>query len=198
MRTSSEAPTLVHIDIDASRHACRPVTRTRIARGALNAFACIVLATSAAIAHAADVAKPDDFLGDAIQDGRAEIQLCQLALRTSSDKAVQAFAHRMIADHEALDTRIESLAKRKGYALPDGISIAQKATQAALTPLTGHTFDASFMKHNVSDHQDDIKHFDEQAREGSDADVRALAARALPVLREHLKLAEQTRAKVVH
>jgi putative membrane protein len=176
-----------------ARRLCKPV---RFAAVAARAVACLLLVAGANIAHADDVDKPGDFLGSAIQDGRAEIQSCQLALRTSSDASVQAFAKRMIADHKSLDARIESLAQRKGYSLPSGISITQKATQAALKPLTGHTFDKVFMGHNVSDHKDDIKRFSEQAQQGSDPDVRALAASAVPVLREHLKLAEQTRAKV--
>lgn len=168
----------------------------RFARVAANAIACFALVTGASLAHADDVAKPDDFLGSAMQDGRAEIQSCQLALQKSSDASVQAFAKRMIADHESLDSRIEALAKQKGYSLPDGISLTQKATKAELSVLSGHAFDKVFMKHNVSDHKDDIKRFSEQAQQGSDPEVRALAADAVPTLKKHLKLAEQTRAKV--
>ncbi len=177
------------------RRLCKPL---RFAVVAAHAAACLLLAAGANVAHADDVEKPGDFLGSAIQDGRAEIQSCKLALRTSSDTSVQAFAKRMIGDHESLDARIERLAQRKGYDLPTGISVTQEATQAALTPLTGHTFDKVFMEHNVSDHKDDIKHFSEQAQQGSDPDVRALAASAVPLLRKHLELAEQTRKKLSH
>ncbi len=125
-----------------------------------------------------------------------EIQSCQLALRKSSDASVQAFAKRMITDHKSLNAKIESLAKRKGYSLPSGISITQEATEAALKPLTGHAFDKVFMEHNVSDHKDDVKQFSDEAQHASDPDVRALAVSATPLLQEHLKLAEETRAKI--
>ena len=52
------------------------------------------------------------------------------------------------------------------------------------------------MEHNVSDHKDDVKQFSDEAQHASDPDVRALAASARPVLQEHLKLAEETRAKI--
>jgi putative membrane protein len=52
------------------------------------------------------------------------------------------------------------------------------------------------MEHNVSDHKDDIKHFSDEAQHGSDPDVRALAASATPILREHLKLAEEMQVKI--
>jgi putative membrane protein len=157
------------------------------------AVTCVALSVFSAAALADGVDGASAFLGHV---GRAEIASCELALRTSSDPSVQAFATRMIADHKSLDARIESLARRKGYKLPDGITITQHATETALKPLTGHTFDKVFMKHNVSDHKDDIKNFSQQAQQGSDADVRALAADALPTLREHLKLAEQAQTKV--
>jgi len=163
---------------------------------ASRAVACLLVVAGATIAHADDVKDPADFLGSAVQDGRAEIQSCQLALHKSSDPAVQAFAKRMITDHRSLDAKIESLAKRKGYSLPTGISISQEATQTALKPLTGHAFDKVFMEHNVSDHKDDIKQFSDEAQHGSDPEVRALAASATPVLKKHLELAEETQAKI--
>ena len=165
-------------------------------RGLVQTVACILIAAASSCAYADNVAEPSKFLGDAVQDGRAEIQSCELALRTSSNPSVQAFAKRMITDHRTLDARIESLAHRKGYSLPDGISVSQHATYIALEPLTGHAFDKVFMKHNVSDHKDDIEQFSQQAQQGNDADVRALAASALPTLRKHLQLAEQTEAKL--
>lgn len=181
-------------DVHATAEAKMPVqARFPIFSGAV---ACLLLVVGATVAHADDAKDPADFLGSAIQDGRAEVQSCQLALHKSSDPSVQAFAKRMISDHTSLDTKIESLAKRKGYSLPSGISITQEATQAALKPLTGHAFDKVFMEHNVSDHKDDVKQFSDEAQHASDPDVRTLAASATPVLREHLKLAEETQAKL--
>lgn len=170
----------------------------RLPRVLTRAMAGIALLIASSASFAASADSPRDFLGDAIQDGRAEVESCQLALRTSSNPSVQQFAKRMIADHEAMDSRIEDLARRKGYKLPDGTTLEQHATYVALKPLTGNTFDKTFMKHNVSDHKDDIEKFDKQAQQGSDADVRALASAALPTLREHLQLAEQTQSAVSH
>lgn len=181
-------------DLRAPTHGKRPA-QARLA-SAFRATACLLVVAGATVAHADDVKKPADFLGSAVQDGRAEIESCQLALRKSSNPAVQAFARRMITDHTSLDTKIESLAKRKGFNLPGGISITQEATQAALKPLTGHAFDKVFMEHNVSDHKDDIKQFSDEAQHGSDRDVRVLAASAKPILQEHLNLSEETRAKI--
>ncbi|WP_244818116.1 DUF4142 domain-containing protein [Caballeronia sp. Lep1P3] len=160
---------------------------------------CALLLGVAGIVNIAQAATDDSaarFLGDAIQDGRAEIESCELALKSTHDPAVKAFAQRMIADHKALDARIAALAQKKGYRLPDGTTLVQRTTYAALKPLSGHAFDTVFMKHNVSDHEADVKHFSDQADHASDPDVRALAADGLATLREHLQLAKDTDAKL--
>jgi len=157
---------------------------------------CALLIATASLAQAATDDSPAKFLGEALQDGRAEIESCELALESSHDPAVQAFARRMIGDHKALDDRITALAQKKGYSLPDGTTVVQRATYAALKPLTGHAFDTVFMKHNVSDHETDVKHFSDQADHASDSDVRALASDGLATLREHLQLAKETDARL--
>jgi putative membrane protein len=160
---------------------------------AIGALALSVICT---VTLADDVDGPNKFLGQAIQDGRAEAESCQLAEHTSTNASVRAFAKRMIQDHTAMNRRIEQLAKRKGFNLPDGESASQHAMYAVLKPLSGGAFDKAFMKHNVSDHKDDIEQFSKQAQASSDADVRSLASDALPTLREHLRLAQQTQRAI--
>lgn len=154
------------------------------------------MAASASLSQAATNDNAEKFLADALQDGRAEIETCQLALKSSHDAAVQAFAKRMIQDHQAMNDRIVALAKQKGYHVPDKLTVTQRATYTALKPLSGHVFDSVFMKHNVSDHESDVKLFSDQAVHASDEDVRALAGDGLATLREHLQLAKQTDAEI--
>jgi putative membrane protein len=135
------------------------------------------------------------FLGDAVEDSRAEVQVSQLALQKSQRQDVKEFAQRMVKDHSALIQRIESLAREKHVKLPDGTTLVQKASYEKLAHTDGD-FDKDYMDHNVSDHQDDIKKFGEQANSGKDAEVKALAAETLPKLQEHLKLAKALDAKI--
>lgn len=171
----------------AGRHRIRAFCRASI-------FA--LMAASASLSQAATNDNAEKFLADALQDGRAEIETCQLALKSSHDAAVQAFAKRMIQDHQAMNDRIVALAKQKGYHVPDKLTVTQRATYTALKPLSGHVFDSVFMKHNVSDHESDVKLFSDQAVHASDEDVRALAGDGLATLREHLQLAKQTDAEI--
>lgn len=147
-------------------------------------------------AFAADLPPPDKFLGKAIQDGRAEIELCKLALQKSADPAVKQFAQRMIDDHAAIDEKIEALARSKQIRLPDGISLKQKASNDLLAARSGKGFDKAFMSHNVSDHEKDVKEFGKEAQGAADADIKAFASDTLQTLKTHLQLARDVASRI--
>jgi putative membrane protein len=48
----------------------------------------------------------------------------------------------------------------------------------------------------VKDHEDDVKAFETQSKEGTDADVKSFAAKTLPTLQEHLQMARNAAQKV--
>jgi putative membrane protein len=59
-----------------------------------------------------------------------------------------------------------------------------------LQSMKGADFDREYMKHMIADHKKDIAEFQKQAKSGKDADLKDFAARKLPTLQEHLKLAQ--------
>ena len=58
-----------------------------------------------------------------------------------------------------------------------------------LSSLSGTAFDKAYTKAMVSDHKKDGKEFEREAANGIDSDVKAFAAKMLPILREHLRMA---------
>ncbi|HJW26982.1 MAG TPA: DUF4142 domain-containing protein [Rhodocyclaceae bacterium] len=166
---------------------------------ALRIVASCVLASSLALGAglcAAAPAAPDKFLTEAIQDGRAEIEICKVALRKSKSADVKEFAQRMIKEHSEINDKVEALAKGKGITLKAGISAKQKATNEMLSHTPEARFDKAFMDHNVSDHKKDVEDFGKQANEAADGDVKAFAAETLQILKKHLQLAEDVGAKL--
>jgi putative membrane protein len=65
-----------------------------------------------------------------------------------------------------------------------------------LSALSGAEFDRKYMEEMVKDHEKDVAAFQRESTSGSDADLKAWAAKTLPTLREHLQLARDTEAKV--
>ncbi len=51
-----------------------------------------------------------------------------------------------------------------------------------LSALSGAAFDRAYMDDMVKDHQEDVAEFQREANGGSDADVKAFAAKTLPTL----------------
>jgi putative membrane protein len=61
------------------------------------------------------------------------------------------------------------------------------ATKTKLEVLGGKTFDKSYIKGTVADHQEDIKEFQKEASSGQDAEAKTYAVATLPTLKAHLK-----------
>ena len=65
-----------------------------------------------------------------------------------------------------------------------------------LQELKGTEFDTAYMKHMVKDHKEDIAEFQKEAENGDDADIKNFASKTLPTLQEHLRMAQDTQAKL--
>ncbi len=60
----------------------------------------------------------------------------------------------------------------------------------------GADLDKAYMKEMVKDHKEDLKKFNSQAKDGKDPELKAFAAKTVPVLQEHLKLAQEIQKKL--
>lgn len=121
------------------------------------------------------------------QGGISEVQLGNLALQKSQDPAVKEFAAQMVKDHSVTNDNLRSVAAGKNITLPTKASMAELATKAKLEVLSGSTFDKSYIKDMVKDHEKDIAEFRREIDSGQDPDAKAFAAATLPTLREHLQ-----------
>jgi putative membrane protein len=145
-----------------------------------------ILITCASVAMADE--NPDaDFYKKAAEGGIAEVQLGQLAQDKASAASVKEFGGMMITDHSAANEKLKAIAVKKGIQLPTSPSMGQMADKTKLEVLSGNTFDKSYIKGMVEDHEDDIKEFQTEAASGQDPDAKAFAAATLPTLKKHLK-----------
>jgi putative membrane protein len=65
--------------------------------------------------------------------------------------------------------------------------VEQMAAKAKLNVLSGETFDKSYVKGQISAHQDTIALFQKEISSGQDADAKAFASATLPTVRAHLQ-----------
>lgn len=136
------------------------------------------------------------FVTKAAQGGLAEVELGNLAKQKASSDAVKQFADRMISDHGKANDELKSLAGGKNITVPSAVGAKDKAVMDRLSKLSGPAFDRAYMRDMVADHKKDVAEFQKEANNGRDADVKSWAAKTLPTLQEHLKIAEDTAAKL--
>lgn len=132
-------------------------------------------------------------LTDLAEANIAEIQTGKLALEKSKNDKVKAFAQQMVDDHTKALSELQTLAQSKGVKLPDDTDLQHKAMATALKALSGDAFDAQYMKRvGVGDHQRTVKLLQKVQKDAKDADMKAMAAKMLPTVQQHLLTAEQT------
>ena len=130
------------------------------------------------------------FATKAAQGGMAEVELGNLATQKATNDKVKKFGQRMVDDHTKANDELKSIASRKGITLPAEVDSKDRSTKDRLAGLSGAEFDRAYMKDMVSDHKADIAEFQKEADHGTDPDLKAFAAKTLPTLQEHLRLAE--------
>lgn len=132
------------------------------------------------------------FVQKAAMGGLAEVRLGDLAQQKGSHEQIRQFGSRMVADHGKANDQLKSLASSKGLSLPVEVDRQHRRDMERLQKLSGAEFDRAYMKLMVSHHKEDVADFRRQARSGQDAELKDFAATNLPVLEEHLQLAQST------
>lgn len=128
-----------------------------------------------------------NIVADMARANMAEIEAGKLALSNSQNAQVKTFAQQMIDDHTKALADVTQLAQSKGVTLPTEPDSKHKAMAAKLSKLNGDAFDKAYMAQaGVGDHKAvhaALKKFESKAK---DPDVKALAAKMLPTVEQHL------------
>jgi len=132
------------------------------------------------------------FMEKAAQGGLAEVQLGKLASEKASAPEVKQFGQRMVDDHTKANDQLKQLASSKGVNLPTELDRSDQREMDKLSKLSGAEFDREYMKNMVSDHKKDVSEFKSEASRAKDSSVKQFAASTLPVLQQHLELAQST------
>jgi putative membrane protein len=135
------------------------------------------------------------FVLDAALSNVMEIQHAQLALQHARNERVRQFAQAMIADRSMALADLISRAEAKGIALPDNLT-ADLPALPANDVQTSESFDALYMKGQVLAHIRSLNLYRDEARKGTDADIRAYAAATAPEIARNLREARRLLRRV--
>ena len=137
-------------------------------------------------------AQDQNFVNLAATSDMFEIQSSRLALQRSRNPATRRFAERMIADHTQSSQRLAALAQAKGIVMPTGLDPEQQRALAAIDN-TRRIFDQEYFRQQGQAHAATAQAYQTEIANGYDADLRGFAQQTLPVVQDHLAMAEQMR-----
>ncbi len=132
-----------------------------------------------------------DFARKVSASGMAEVNLSQLAVRFARNPAVRQFAERMIADHTRASREMLRMANARSLKLPSEMDEKHQKLYDKLKGLQGEEFDRAYMEAMVKDHEEAVKLFESQAKNGKDADMKKWAGELEPILKRHLEQARE-------
>lgn len=132
-------------------------------------------------------AKDKTFIKNAAKGGMEEVEMGKMALQQGKSADVKKFGQRMVTDHTKANNELMALAAKKGFALPN---------EKTKTEKFGANFDKEYMADMVKDHEKDLAEFQEEAKNGSDPDLKAWAAKTAETVKKHLALAKETQSKL--
>jgi putative membrane protein len=124
------------------------------------------------------------------QANLAEVELGKLALQKAMRDEVKKFAQMMVDDHSKALDELKGIAGPKSITLPTQLDAEHKKLSDRLSKLSGAAFDRDYMQAMVDGHRKVAADFRKESQSGSDAELKAWAAKTLPAVEAHLKQAE--------
>ncbi len=123
-----------------------------------------------------------DFMEKAAKTSMSEVAISRVAAARTSNPSVRSFAQSMIEDHERANEELSSLAAARGISLP-----AKDPHPDKWEKRDAKDFDKDYLEKMVADHEDVVKLFAKQAKDGDDAEALAFARKHLPRMQAHLQ-----------
>ncbi len=160
--------------------------------------AVVVIVFTPVFSTAADKVPTADkkFVQKAAVDGMFEVEAGKVAAEKGTSPDVKAFGQRMVDDHTKANNELMQIAQGKGMTVPKGLDKKRKDELDKLSKPSGADFDKQYITTMVKAHQEAVKAFSNEADKGKDPEIKAFAAKTLPILQDHLKMAQDAQAKV--
>jgi putative membrane protein len=136
-----------------------------------------------------------DFLTYAATGGMVEVQLGNFAEQKAASEDVKKYGEHLATDHSQLGQKLQQLASNLGVRLTQEMTPEQQNLVSRLEKLSGKAFDREFIKAMIADHVKDVAEFERMANQATNADIKQFATEALPMLRDHLKMARELASK---
>lgn len=126
------------------------------------------------------------FVENAAKGGMMEVAWGRQAASKAQNNDVKNFGARMVTDHSKANDELKAIASQKGISLP------------SQEPSGNFKTDKTYMDMMVSDHQKDLAEFQQEAKNGTDPDLKAFADKTSKVVASHLSEARRIDKELKH
>jgi putative membrane protein len=133
-----------------------------------------------------------NFINTAYQANETELRLGQIAQDKATNEDVKNFAMHMVKDHTEIGHGMTSLISEERGAIPPTIDKDHMRRADEIAAKNGADFDRAYMDAMVKDHEEAVDLFEREANADVKTTTTAWAAKVLPTLKDHLKMALQT------
>jgi putative membrane protein len=128
------------------------------------------------------------FMTKAASGGMLEVELGKVVAQRATTAEAKKFAQQMVTDHTKANAELKALAAKKNITLPASLGDDQKKVYDEVLAEKGTKLDQKYVSEMVDDHEEDVKEFQEASTNAHDPEVKALAAKTLPMLQMHLTM----------
>jgi putative membrane protein len=136
-----------------------------------------------------------EFFAKASAAGMAEVNLSNVALTRTRNPMIREFAQRTVNAHTMANRELIALANRQAILLPERMDETHQKIFDKLAKLEGDDFDRTYMDGMVKDHEEAVKLFESESKDGKNDAAKEWAGNKLPVLKKHLELARRIAGK---
>ena len=148
----------------------------------------------------ADITKKQEtdanFLVNATSNALLSVELGKLAQQSGTSPATRAYGPRLVQQRLELLRALQSLAAAKQLAVPADLGQDARAAYHEVSTQPGSQLDKHLLKLIIKTQKQDEDAFDDMQDDAYDGDIRGLAAKYLPAVREQLAAAKQVENQV--
>jgi putative membrane protein len=125
-----------------------------------------------------------------------EVELGKQVVARAITPQAKEFAQKMVDDHTKGNAELMALATKKNITLPTALGDDHQKVLKEVTEEKGVKMDQKYLKEMLEDHEEDVKEYTDASIKASDPDIKAFAAKTVPMLKMHLDMVTKMKPAV--
>jgi putative membrane protein len=155
-----------------------------------------VFATGLQAQTGSDSKADNKFIEKALVGNMFEIEIGKIAAQKATNPEVKGFGQKMVDDHGKANDELKKIAESKNIMIPNKLDKEHQEKLDKASKLSGSDFDKKYMKMMVKGHKRVASEYKKEAEKGKDPQTKDYASKTLPIVQEHLKMAQDIEGKL--